>query len=286
MNAPAAPVNVSHGGMRFLRWRGAGIPGSPLVLLHGLGDGADIWGPVLRAMPNAPLAAIAPDLPGHGGSERLSSRQYTLPVLSEAVAKGLEREAIRRPVLIGHSLGARIALDLVASGRITAERVILIDMNPDPMETVGDAVSDHLDLLLSGAPDVKAFIDQIAGRVPLSDRDVLSEIIPLLASANGSEDLPGVRLPFDPEIKRLLDAPLQSDGWAQLAALNCPATIIRGGFSSALDQKTATKMAERTRVASRVLTVPGAGHAIALEQPKALAAALFRAVSGKVAQTI
>lgn len=286
MSPTLAPIEVSHGGMRFLRWRGAGIPGSPLVLLHGLGDGADIWGPVLREMPSGPMAAIAPDLPGHGGSNWLPKRQYSVPVLSEAVAKGLEREAIRRPVLIGHSLGARVALDLAASGRISVERVILVDMNPDPADAVGTAVSDHLDLLLDGAADAKQFIDQIAARVPLSNRAILDEVIPLLAAAKGPLDGPGMNLPFDPEIKRLLDAPTQTDGWTHLAALNCPVSIIRGGFSSALDAKTAEKMAERTRSAARVLTVPGAGHAIALEQPKALATSLFRAITGKVAQAI
>lgn len=280
------PAAFDHGGMRFLRWRGAGIPGSPLVLVHGLGDGADIWGPVLRAMPSGPMAAVAPDLPGHGGSDWLPPRHYSMPVLSDAVARGLEREAIRRPVLIGHSLGARVALELAAEGRITVDRLVLIDMNPDPAETVGDAVSEHLDVLLAGAPDEQGFVDQIAKRMHMGNKEVLSEVMPLLAKAKGSSDGPGMRLPFDPEIKRLLNAPAQSDGWAHLAALNCPLTIIRGEYSSALDAKTADKMASLTRTRSRVLTIPSAGHAIALEQPKALAAALHRAVTSKAAQAI
>ncbi len=276
------PREARHGGMRMLRWRGAGLPGSPLVLLHGLGDGADIWSPVLRAWPNGPLAAIAPDLPGHGGSDWLEPGAYNMAKLTDHVAKALEREAIRKPVLIGHSLGARIALELAARGRVAAERVILIDVNPDPAEAVGDAVAKHLDMLIAGEPSMERLLAALQKRLPLADPETLAEVMPALAAAANRTGAGGARLEHDPEIKRLLNAPLESDGWAHLAAINCPVAILRGEYSSALDAATAQKMAQATRRPAMSLTIPKAGHAIALEQPNALAAALAKAVNGKV----
>ena len=273
------PQAVHHGGMRILRWRGAGLPGSPLVLLHGLGDGADIWSPVLRAWPGGAVAAIAPDLPGHGGSDHLAPKDYTLDVLAEHVACALEREAISRPVLIGHSLGARIVLQLAASGRVKAARLVIVDVDPSPQEDVGDAVESHLEALKAGAPNTDTFVERIAQRLPLADREVLKQTLEALSTARECESEIGVNLPFDPEISRLLDTASEADGWAQLSALDCPTAIVRGAFSSALSRETAERMATTPRFGGPHLTVPSAGHAIALEQPAALAQALAEALA-------
>lgn len=279
-----SPIAVYHDGTRLLRWRGAGLPGSPLVLLHGLGDGADIWNPVLAQLPSGPLAAIGLDLPGHGGSDWLDDpSQYRVDHFADRVAQALQREGVRKPVIIGHSLGGRVALELVSSGRLAAERVVLVDVNPEPQVKVGDAVSDHLDALIAGAPSLDLFSKQIIARLPLSDPNVVSEAMTALVAAKATPSgQPGVSLPLDPEIKRFLKASNRGGtGWASLSALTCPVAIIRGEYSSALDVKTALKMANSTRRPAQAFTVPKAGHAIALEQPKLLAAALTKAINGQ-----
>ncbi len=281
MTEQSGPSPATIGGVRLLRWRGAGLPGSPLVFLHGLGDTADIWQPVLRAWPTGPMAAIAPDLPGHGGSDWLSPADYSLKNITGHLAQTLTATGIRKPVIIGHSLGARVALSLAADGLIAPERLILVDVNPDPRGDVGAAVSAHIDALIKGAATIDAFVDTIGDRMPLADRDVLSQTLPdMVLAGRHSETDETVRMHHDPEIKRLLDAPSERDGWAQLAALTCPVSIIRGEFSSVLNAKALQKMAAATSAPTSTFTVPKAGHAIALEQPHALARRLTAAISG------
>jgi len=77
-----------------------------------------------------------------------------------------------------------------------------------------------------------------------------------------------------------LNAPHEVNGWAALEALGCPGTIIRGAFSSALDSKTAEKMARTLRQSTGYFTIPKAGHAIAFEQPVALAQAIAQGLKG------
>ncbi|NIK56056.1 alpha/beta fold hydrolase [Kribbella shirazensis] len=87
-----------------------------LVLLHGLGANGRVWD-------TWPHSKHAPDLPGHGSAAPLSS--YTFAAMAEAVAADL---AVRRDVvLLGHSLGGVIALEL-ASGRydVTVRRVVAL----------------------------------------------------------------------------------------------------------------------------------------------------------------
>ncbi len=286
MNVPVIPFEptlAKFGGTRFLRWRGAGLPGSPLVFLHGLGDGADIWNPVLRAWPTGPVAALALDLPGHGGSDWLNPEDYTLPKITEHVARALTASAIRKPVIIGHSLGARVALKLASEGHIAAERIVLVDMNPEPKEAVGTAVHDHIDMLLAGAASENAFVAKVASWLPLCDPSVLKDVIPALVAAGKTDSEAYHRINHDPEITRFLTGPRETDVWKQLERLDVPTDLVRGEYSSVLDKGSLEKMRSTLRVPTNILTVPKAGHAIALEQPAALARRLAEAVFGRKA---
>jgi len=89
---------------------------SSLVLLHGLGANGGVWDAW-------PQPRYVPDLPGHGSAAALPT--YTFASMAAAVAETLP---VRRDVVIvGHSLGGVIALEL-AGGRygIEVDRVIAL----------------------------------------------------------------------------------------------------------------------------------------------------------------
>ena len=80
--------------------------GPRCILLHGVGLRAEAWNPLIDAL-SARFEVIAPDMPGHGKTPMRSGlnelRDYSdriAPLLSE------------RSIVIGHSMGAMIALDL------------------------------------------------------------------------------------------------------------------------------------------------------------------------------
>jgi pimeloyl-ACP methyl ester carboxylesterase len=103
------------------------VPGT-VILLHGVGDSADIWRPVLRHWPlpsGHPFLAF--DLPGHGQSHPMPQGAYREDLIAQRIALALKALGIIRPVLIGHSRGARLALRLLQQG-IQPSHVILIDM--------------------------------------------------------------------------------------------------------------------------------------------------------------
>src|SRR5438876_4287853 len=82
----------------------------PVMLLHGLGVGGAVWQAFARRLlPH--LAAIAPDLRGHGQSDAppdgYTPRDYALDLAELIIALKLA------PVpVVGHSLGALVALAL------------------------------------------------------------------------------------------------------------------------------------------------------------------------------
>lgn len=94
-----------------LRVRGGGEGDTLLLLLHGLGATGDVFD--AGAWPGRWLA---PDLPGHGGSAPLPD--YTFEALAEAVSPLVEPGG--RTVVLGHSLGGVVALELAARVPVAA----------------------------------------------------------------------------------------------------------------------------------------------------------------------
>lgn len=105
-------------------YRSAGDPGAPVaVLLHGGGSDASTWQRFATVLAGTGWRVLAPDLPGHGGSAR--ARRYSLAGYRDAVTGFLDTLAVRRPALVGHSLGAHTA-SLVAMDR-PVSRLVLED---------------------------------------------------------------------------------------------------------------------------------------------------------------
>lgn len=85
--------------------------GHPVVLLHGVGLNADAWGPQIDELRDA-FRVIAPDMPGHGGSQ-CPDGTPTLEAYVEA-ALAVVRTLSEPAMVVGHSMGAMIALDVAA----------------------------------------------------------------------------------------------------------------------------------------------------------------------------
>ena len=96
-------------GTRVLELDGAG-PG--IVLLHGWGDSADTWRPLLAELAASGRRAIAVDLPGFGHATRLAPGAI-LPQLDDFAASLVLEWGAGEPVVVaGTSLGGAVALRL------------------------------------------------------------------------------------------------------------------------------------------------------------------------------
>ena len=94
--------------------------GPLLVLLHGLGATAEVWRGVEALLPDAWDGGwLAVDLAGHGRSPALAA--YSFTAHADAVADLLPPG--REVVLLGHSMGGMVALDLAAR-RPAVRRVV------------------------------------------------------------------------------------------------------------------------------------------------------------------
>lgn len=98
--------------LRDLRVRRGGHGAPTLLLLHGLGATSDVWDGWSSVLDERwPGSWLAPDLPGHGGSEPLS--RYTFGAVAACVADLVSTD--EQVVVLGHSMGGVVGLTL-ASG--------------------------------------------------------------------------------------------------------------------------------------------------------------------------
>jgi pimeloyl-ACP methyl ester carboxylesterase len=111
-----------------LNVREYGPPGErAVVLLHGYSASIEWWekvAPVLAAHGRV----IAVDLVGHGGSEApTDAAPYHADSQADAVHRALQALGVRQAVLVGHSMGGKVAAALAAKYPEMVERVVVSD---------------------------------------------------------------------------------------------------------------------------------------------------------------
>jgi 3-oxoadipate enol-lactonase len=104
-------------------WGSADAP--PLVLLHGLGDGAGDWNGVAPAFARH-WRVYAPDLRGHGRSARPGD--YSVELMAADVLGFLDALGLDRVDLIGHSMGGLVGYLLAGDQPGRVRRLILEDV--------------------------------------------------------------------------------------------------------------------------------------------------------------
>jgi pimeloyl-ACP methyl ester carboxylesterase len=108
-----------------LAYEQAGQGDPPLVFVHGLACHRGFWAAQVEHFARA-HRVIAVDLRGHGGSDA-PEQPYTMQLLADDVAWMCAQLGVWHPVLVGHSLGGLVALELAAAHRPRVRSVVLID---------------------------------------------------------------------------------------------------------------------------------------------------------------
>ena len=105
------------------RYLSAGDSGTNVILLHGLGDCAEIWKHNLGALGRR-HRVFAPDLVGFGFTEKPPD-DYSPSLFTGFIHDFMSALGIERASLVGHSLGGGIALQYVLAFPSRVEKLVL-----------------------------------------------------------------------------------------------------------------------------------------------------------------
>lgn len=114
--------------VHYLHWKTESNE-SPVVMLHGLASNARIWELVAPYLVEGGLAPLAPDLRGHGLTDKPDG-DYGFDSFRGDLAAFIKVLDLERPLLVGHSWGAMVVLDYAARypfGPGSPAGIVLVD---------------------------------------------------------------------------------------------------------------------------------------------------------------
>ena len=254
-----------------LAYRSWGRHGSPVVLLGGAAESSWVWHDVGPLLARGGHRVFALDLPPWGYSQRRGP--YTMPHWLQLVRGFEQRLHIRRPVLVGHSLGAGVAAAAGLAHPHQVEGVVLLD--GDALAFGGDRAW-LADLLVY--PYYTAVYRLLTGSDWIVGRAVRNAWGPKRAPT-GHATVAQFERPFrvqgtDSALKDLVAGGIPGLTLQQLARLRVPRAVIWGAEDTvdSLASGRATAAALRTRLQ----LVPRSGHLSMLAAPRATAERILR----------
>lgn len=283
--------------VHYLHWN-VGGEGRPLVLLHDLSANARFWELVGPALAQRGHPVFAPDLRGHGLTDRPDG-PYAYADYRRDLLACLDAWELSRPVLAGQGWGAALAVDYAAhfsfGGRAPAG-LVLVDGAIAGEEGLPGACAPAW-RLPSTSPDgarLRDLYHRLGATYPNWGPD--DPVIPLILNsyevveeqaeepaANGDDPEHGERL--IPRLRPHCQAALEQAASeqplaAQYPRLSCPVLIAPArpplplspeGEQALLQKEVLVENARRQIPNARVEWVPGTTHDVSLHQPERLA---------------
>lgn len=240
--------------------RGGTPDGVPMLMLHGFMGSGNVWIPIIGSF-SEDFSCLAPDLPGHGQT-RANLEQLSFDTVAESLVALGQSEFTRPPVLVGYSMGGRLALYTALKYPDRFSALVLESASggiADPAEQ-----ENRLALDTERAADLRrmpfpSFLKEWY-KQPLYDslrmRPGLVENIIGKKSGGDSEQLAEVIVRLSPGNQPPL--------WDKLLAWRMPTLVVAGELDTKYAEQ-AARMAEGLPD-SRLEIIPDAGHIVHLEQ--------------------
>ncbi len=233
-----------------------------VVFIHGAENDHSVWALQSRYFAHHGRSVLAVDLPGHGRSA--GPLLATIEAQADWIVALLDAAGVQEAALVGHSMGALIALEAASRYPERVSNIVLIGAAvPMPVS----------EALLTAARDARPKADGMVNAWSHGARGAL-----------GGNTVPGMwmmgaslRL-----MERAAPGVLHNDlnacnayarGLEAAAAAQCPALLVVGSRDMMTSPRGAPKLAAAMQNA-RIARIEGSGHALMAEYPDAVLDAL------------
>jgi non-heme chloroperoxidase len=233
--------------------------GPAVIMLHGLSDSWFSFSRVLPLLP-AEMRIVAPDLRGHGDSER-PAIGYRVADLADDVIRLMDAMAIAKAVVVGHSMGSFVARKLyeLAPERIT--RLVLVGAGASlrnqattDLEAAIAALTDPVDqdfvrefqMSCINAPVPQPFMEAVIANSRRMPARIWQAVLQGLMDCDINLTRPDVR------------------------------TLVLGGRQDAVFSPTEQMVLARQFPRGELHLIDGIGHTLHWEQPATFVSALLR----------
>ncbi|MCR9260512.1 MAG: alpha/beta hydrolase [Pseudomonadaceae bacterium] len=236
-----------------------------LVFVHGAGFDHAVWTPMARYFARHGLNVVAPDLPGHGGSDGPACR--TIEAMADVICELLDYLELDQASVVGHSMGTLVALAMAQRSPQHVQQLVLLGTsNPMP---VGPP-------LLAAAADGHHAAIEMANTFSHSRRGMLG------ASANpGLHGFNAAQRWMEHLPAGVFHQDLTACNDFRLAVENCAIpTLVLIGEADKMTPANAGQSVASQLSNAHVHTLKGCGHAMLTEQPNEVLDAVSKFVLG------
>lgn len=180
--------------------------GDNLVLIHGYLESAEVWGEFAERL-SEKHRVVAVDLPGNGRSSDYDA-DHTMCFLADSVMAVLEKEKVEKAVVVGHSLGGYVTLNMAERYPERVSGYILFHSHPFPdsdetmdnrRREIGIVESGKKELLYSvnisemfADVNIERFSDAVGKSKLIASSHTDKGIISVLKGMMGRKDRTGV----------------------------------------------------------------------------------------------
>jgi pimeloyl-ACP methyl ester carboxylesterase len=245
-------------------YRELGTQGAPIIFLGGFGEPSWVWKQVLQRLARD-HRVYALDLPPFGYSERKGP--YGLADWTRLVRDFAVHFDLRRPIIVGHSLGAAVAVNIGLQAPANTAGVVLLDGDALPVGGphwlanlfINPYYTTLFRLFTHAGWIVRDVLKQAYGpdRAPITSAqvDAFERPFRVQGSENGFHDL--------------FRGGVQGLTLADLRRLRVPRIVVWGQHDTVDDIKAGRTSAQALGV--KLTVIPRAGHLSMLGEPAAVA---------------
>ncbi len=233
--------------------------GPEVVLVHGLGSGAEDWLPVARNLARDHRVAFV-ELPGHGVAEMPG--ELTLAGAAEGLDRAIAAESAQPVVLVGHSVGGLVAMAEALRSPQRVRALVLVETALRPQLSP----RDRADLLGALERDYRG---TLRASFESFGRD----------SAQGARLFAGVARLDSAAMKRWIRFAVSADLSGRAADLRMPLLVVLSDRSWPEGEgwlTCADSLGYRGAVHVTHVRVRGAGHFVMLDEPALVAECIRR----------
>jgi 2-(acetamidomethylene)succinate hydrolase len=240
---------------------------NPVLFLHGLTAVADVWGPTIEALGPGRPDCYAIDQRGHGQSHVTGG--YGIGTYLRDTAETIAALGLESAHIVGHSMGARVALVFAARRPELTRSVAIVDIGPEEWRENWTSTWESVDRMpdrFSGPDEALAFAGSRTQSSPIGTGMFLAR----LKDDGGG----GLTWRADREaIKATVKSQRSRNFWADWRAIAVPALLVRGGTSREVRPQVFERMAA-SNPKVKVREIPDVSHNIPLIAPDKLASEL------------
>jgi esterase len=239
--------------------------GDPIVIMHGVFGTSDNWLTVSKSLSEG-FKIYLLDLRNHGQS--FHSNEFNYEVMSQDLDKFLREQNILDPVIIGHSMGGKVAMKF-ACDYTNYSKLIVVDISPRYYKRHHDEILKGLNALPLDSLSTRQEADQMLSGF-VAEQGVRQFLLKNLYRDENNKfawrlNLPVITEKID-DVGEALDEHVRIDK---------PTLFIKGSASRYI--KEADEVLIRKIFSNvQIETIEGAGHWVQAEKPKEFAEAVRR----------